>query len=171
MALPSSGEITFAQLNMQLKRSETAAISLNDAQVRALAKKTSGAIAMTDLHGKWAGTRLTVGASGGKYGYKAGQWGSMGALEGGFDNKTMESVAWGDPLGEGANKIWLVTAPGNAQPGSRTIKITDDSFNVIGTYSLNAWADAGNGAWYTSTPGAVANPFSTTSGTRRWFTW
>jgi hypothetical protein len=43
-----------SQVNVELGRSATAAIDLNDAQVRALAGKPTGAIAMSDLYGKSA---------------------------------------------------------------------------------------------------------------------
>ena len=46
MALQTSGAIPFQQINIELKLSATATISLNDATVRKLLKKTSGTISM-----------------------------------------------------------------------------------------------------------------------------
>ena len=52
MALPSSGSISLNQVNVELKKSATAKISLGDTAVRELAEKTSGTISMSDLRGK-----------------------------------------------------------------------------------------------------------------------
>jgi len=52
MALPSSGAISLNQVNVELGNSGTAYINLNDAVVRALFGKASGAISMSDGHGK-----------------------------------------------------------------------------------------------------------------------
>lgn len=52
MALPSTGSISFSQINVEIKRAATNTLSLNDATVRKLAGKTSGAISMADLRGK-----------------------------------------------------------------------------------------------------------------------
>lgn len=52
MALPSSGVITAAMINKELGRAENATFSLNDAAVRALAAKPSGAISFADFYGK-----------------------------------------------------------------------------------------------------------------------
>lgn len=52
MALPSSGIITAAMINQELGRAANAPFSLNDAAVRALAGKASGAISFADLRGK-----------------------------------------------------------------------------------------------------------------------
>ncbi|GFE77730.1 hypothetical protein [Novosphingobium sp. TCA1] len=52
MALPGSGAISMSQVNTELGRSATQAISLNDSAVRTLAGKGSGAISLGDLRGK-----------------------------------------------------------------------------------------------------------------------
>lgn len=52
MATPTSGPISFADVNIALGRSANATISLNDAIVRALPPKASGTISMSDLRGK-----------------------------------------------------------------------------------------------------------------------
>ena len=74
MALPSSGEIAFSMINEQLRRPTTQSYNLNDAQGRALAGVPSGAISMSNFHGKWAGSRMVCGYSSENniYGFKAG---------------------------------------------------------------------------------------------------
>ena len=52
MALPASGAISFRDINVELNLSPTAQISLNDAAVRTLFAKASGAIAMSAGYGK-----------------------------------------------------------------------------------------------------------------------
>lgn len=59
MALPSSGAISFQQINIELKLSPTATVSLNDATVRSLLGKVSGAISMQDAYGKSFEIRFT----------------------------------------------------------------------------------------------------------------
>lgn len=62
MALPSSGAISLSEVNMELGKAATAAISMNDAAVRALAGKASGAISMADLRGKIYAATMVAGA-------------------------------------------------------------------------------------------------------------
>lgn len=52
MSLPASGAISLSQVNTELGYSASATISLNDALVRKLGAKPSGAISLNDLHGK-----------------------------------------------------------------------------------------------------------------------
>jgi hypothetical protein len=56
MALPTTGPISLANVNVELGRSSTATISLNETAVRNLAGISSGAISMADLRGKSAVT-------------------------------------------------------------------------------------------------------------------
>lgn len=52
MTLQSSGAISLSQVNTELGRSSTAAISLGETAVRTLAGVPSGAISMSNLYGK-----------------------------------------------------------------------------------------------------------------------
>lgn len=52
MALPSSGALSLSMVNTELNRSASAAISMNDADVRALFGKPSGVISLSDGYGK-----------------------------------------------------------------------------------------------------------------------
>ena len=59
MALPSSGQITLNQVNVELGNSGTAQIGMNDAAVRGLFGIASGEIEMSDGYGKSSETVLT----------------------------------------------------------------------------------------------------------------
>lgn len=52
MALPTSGAISMSQVNTELGKAADAAVSMNDTDVRTLAGVSSGAISMSNLHGK-----------------------------------------------------------------------------------------------------------------------
>lgn len=52
MALPASGPISLANVNVELGLGSTTTISLNQTNVRTLAGKASGTISMSDLLGK-----------------------------------------------------------------------------------------------------------------------
>ena len=60
MALPASGAISLSAVNTELALSSTAQITMNDAAVRSLFGVASGAITMTNGHGKSNRTPLSV---------------------------------------------------------------------------------------------------------------
>ena len=63
MTLPSSGQITLNQVNVELGLSGTAQISMNDSAVRTLFDDASGQIAMSQGYGK--ANAQFIAASGG----------------------------------------------------------------------------------------------------------
>ena len=63
MALPSSGQITLNQVNVELGNSGTAQISMNDSAVRTLFGIASGEIEMSDGYGKANEFTLTISSS------------------------------------------------------------------------------------------------------------
>ena len=78
MALPVSGPISKSQVNVELGRSSTAQLSMNDAEVRMLAGKKTGAISMSDLHGKRrTAYTLTAGTNGFSTGWSLTSFGSL----------------------------------------------------------------------------------------------
>lgn len=164
MALQSEGEISASNLNDQVRRPTTQAVSLNDAQLRGLAKKPSGAIKLSDFYGKWAGSRMVCGYSSADqiYGFKSGV---IGSIIGDFAGANLKSCYWLNVTG------WYIlnmeTVSGATKPTSRTIKITDDNFNLIGTYTLSEWTASGS-SW-TAAVAVASNPFP--NGSVRWFTW
>ncbi len=63
MTLPSSGPLSFSQVNVELAKASNALIGLNDTAVRNLAQKSSGIIAFSDLLGKTGVIRKTVSSN------------------------------------------------------------------------------------------------------------
>lgn len=168
MALPSSGEITFRDLNLQLKRGETAAINLNDVQVRGLAGRASGSIAMSHLRGKWAGERMVCGTSAGYYGFSNSASGTVTAAKiGSLTSRNIfarvpKEVVWS----AGSIFIWL--EPGETAPTSTQLIIRDANFGAVATAAISpsGWSELGG---LVNTAALATNPFP--SGATRWLTW
>ncbi len=113
MTTPASGPLSVqSHINPELGRSGTAAFSMNDAAVRTLAGKASGAISFSDLRGKTAGTvsfqtvsaaRQYIAGGEGVYYFKAAAAGFVAAPIG-------QVAAWAIP-GGAAGTMPAVTLP------------------------------------------------------------
>ena len=167
MALPSSGTLGFDSIAAQLRYPQPYGINCNygNPQWAGLAQRPVGQlISIDNFYSKWAGSKMGVWDIGG------GQWGvsvgNAGTLEGDYAGAEMQGVSWGGGFGD---IILMLTQPNQSVPTSTTLRVTDDNFNLIASIALNAWT--GDAAGYLSTSAVVANPFGTTNGAIRWFTW
>jgi hypothetical protein len=149
MPLPT-GSISLSQVNTELGLSSTTQISLNQANVRTLAGKASGAISMSDLWGKsaYAGptsVEYLVVAGGGDGGYSSyygdAYWGG-GAGAGGFRPATGLSITAGTTYtvtvgGANSNSVFSnITSTGGGYGASA-------EFNRFGGYG----GSGGGGAY------------------------
>ena len=166
MALPSTGEISFNMLNLQLHRPEMQQISLHDDQVRGLAGKTSGAIGLDDLRGKYAGAKLTAGAIDGEtYGFQVTPF-PRGELVGIFGGVNMQRVVW-TRISASSSSISLVTVAGANQPTATELLVRGPNFEPILQRPISSWS-LSSGAWTTLVfiPTNIPNPFPV--GSTRW---
>jgi len=88
MALPSSGALSLSVVNTELNKSAFAAISMGDADVRALFGKPSGVISLSDGYGKSASfvKTLTIAANTQNYNIRSA------AIAAGWDEVTPANV-------------------------------------------------------------------------------
>ena len=63
MALPASGTISLNQCHVELGASSGTSVSMNDSDMRSLANVSSGAISLSNFHGKSAETSLPSGGN------------------------------------------------------------------------------------------------------------
>ena len=63
MALPASGTISLNQCHIELGASSGTSVSMNDSDMRSLANVSSGAISLSNFHGKSAETSLPSGGN------------------------------------------------------------------------------------------------------------
>ena len=165
MALPNSGPIAFNMLNLQLHRPEMQQISLHDVQVRGLAGKTSGAIGLDDLRGKYAGAKLTAGQiSGDEFGFQLSP--ARGELVGFFGGVLMQRVTWGR-TGPSSSALILGTVTGAAQPTATEIVVRGPNFEPILQHPIGAWF-LSSGAWSAFVPLPANTPNLFPIGSTRW---
>lgn len=125
MALPSSGSISFNQVNTELGRTATQNLSMSDSEVRSLFQDTTGAISMSSGHGKSSAppypyniTYLTVAGGAGSSSYVGSGGGAGGMLEGTVATGNSSSVysiqvgAGGNWNSGGNHSIGVVTTNG-----------------------------------------------------------
>jgi len=119
MPLPSSGPISLSQVNVELNLSATATISMNQANVRGLFQKPSGAISMSNGYGK-SNTVTNVwflvigggGAGGGSAGDAGGGGGAGGYRE--FTGQTLlPGTSYTVTVGAGGPRGTNTSSPGN----------------------------------------------------------
>lgn len=147
MALPNTGAISFSMVNLQLHRPEMQQISLHDAQVRGLAGKTSGAIGLDDLRGKYAGAKLIAAQiDSDMFGFQASPV-PKGEFVGIFGGVSMQQVAWGR-WGPNDSYLSLVTVTGADQPTVTEILVRGPNFEPILQQPLGFWS-LSSGSWMT----------------------
>lgn len=164
MALPNTGAISFSMVNLQLHRPEMQQISLHDIQVRGLAGKTSGAIGLDDLRGKYAGAKLTAARiRDDVFGFQAppppvGEL-AAGELVGLFGGVSMQRVTWAR-LSSSFSVLSLATVAGANQPTATEILVRGPNFEPILQQPISSWS-LSNGAWIVtvSLPPNTPNPF------------
>jgi hypothetical protein len=89
-----SGTISMSQVNTELRRPASQSINLNDAQVRSLAGKPSGAISMNDLRGKSWELYITIGSNATNYVLRNNVNPPAGAGAYGKVNVTINTGVW-----------------------------------------------------------------------------
>lgn len=148
MTLQSSGAISLNDVNVELGRSGTASINMNETAVRTLAGKASGAISMSDFYGKSNAT-ITLNNT-----YSVVH--TTSTPDAAFVRIVFESD--GDIITEGAlgtvdEGDWV--SPKSAAPGSYEIRATlVDGDTPVGT--LGSWlALTSNRTWSLTKPGLV----------------
>lgn len=166
MALPNTGAISFIMLNHQLHRPEMQQISLNDAQVRGLAGKPSGAIGLDDLRGKYAGAKLTSEQiSTDVFGFQKTPT-PKGELVGFFGGVNMQWVTWWR-VSSSSSVLSLTTVAGANQPTATEIVVRGPNFEPILQQPIGSWF-LYSGVWVTAVilPENTPNPFPI--GSVRW---
>ncbi len=135
MALPSTGPISLANVNVELGLSSTATISLNQANVRTLAGVASGTISMSNLRGK---TNVTFTPAGGDSAGTAVALYQSGS--GGTGSRTISctvSASWSYTRTSGTGS----PATGSTTATSVTFSVTNNTTTPSSTsWTVNATA-------------------------------
>lgn len=160
MPLQTSGTISLNDIHVEAGGSSGSQASINDADIRALIGKSSGAqMAFSEWYGasaNWTAT-VTIGilqaAKIYVYGYNSGVYGSISDTTiNTFGNRTITAVFWnGSSVG--------IVIPGAPNSGWTRFVIHNTSFYRTQATSFNS--STGQWLWSTTT-----NPFAAISGTR-----
>ncbi|MBN8245138.1 hypothetical protein JF546_19140 [Nitratireductor aquimarinus] len=149
MALPSSGDITLAMVNVELGRSASAALSLNDPEVRQLAGRPSGQISLSDLRGKSREIVVNLTSSSDDRLDKlftAGVWAS--------DVPKRVIIPSGVEIGSTSRNYAIATGlTSGGQAGSFGGQLTLENHGVISGRGGAANSGAGGDAIYSNVPG------------------
>lgn len=126
--LPDSGAISANAINLELKRSGTAAFSMNGSAERKLAGKPSGAISFHDFHGKSGETVIYEGVMnteawgpiGAEFGYKLEDGGSISPTKT-KDGKYTVTGIWASAIGDAT--VFRLAGGTSTPPYSGMVKI------------------------------------------------
>ena len=161
MTLPSSGSISFSQIAVELGKASNATISLNDADVRALAGKPTGSITLpTDFYGKSNSATLTVAFNANRYGfYLSVPFGSISPAV--LKGYTIIGLFWSVTT----NGITLEFSGALPNSGWDTLDISGTTFSrALAYYSLQP---SGLNLTRWTWTSVLTNPFGYTTGATR----
>jgi hypothetical protein len=138
MTLQTSGAISLNNVNVELGRSGTASINMNETAVRTLAGKASGAISMSDFYGKSNETITLSGVA-------------ISSTGGGSQTATYTLESDGDivrfttPLGSGDIGDWI--SPKSAAPSNYEVRATLNSGSLTSGTTDSWLALTSNRSW------------------------
>lgn len=162
MPLQTSGTISLNDIHVEAQGPSGGQASINDADIRALIGKSSGAqMAFSEWYGAssaWTST-LTIGSitilKNTIYGYLQGSYGALSdTTVNTWGNRTIYSLTWN------GTHVFMQITGSHSNSGWTRIKIHNTNFyRSSGSYSQTS----SHTAWQWST---TTNPFAATSGTR-----
>ena len=162
MSLQVSGSLNLNDAATECGISVTG-LSMNDARVRFLADRLSGAIGFLDCYGKAFGNTITASSTSTVYGYgngaNSGLYGSIDrtAL---FNGPTINAIQWG--VGTGNNEFQIILTGLLAQTYFTTISIYNTTNSLLRSHtsaSATAYVSgSGTTRWNWVSPGQLLVP-------------
>lgn len=140
MTLPSSGAISFANVNVELGRASNLLLSLGSSPVRDLAGVPSGAISLANLYGKSA---VSFSPAGGSSAASAVALSSYGMTDASLTITCSQNAVW-SYSGYGADYV-SVSSGGSAT--SITFALSTSFYSEVAYYSLSATAGGVTRYW------------------------